>query len=536
MQKRSLIGICAAATCLLGLATTASAEVTFVRGDTGNPGTLDPHKGSLIEEVPILQDLFEGLLTIDADGKLAPGVATKWEASADGLVYTFHLRPDAKWSNGDPVTASDFVYSLDRFFSPAVGGRFTNYLSAIKNGPDIVAGKVPPEQLGVKAVDDHTLEIDLTQPVAYFPSLMTYVFLGPVNKAEVEKYGDKFTSPGNLIGNGPYVLDSNTPNQSIVLKKNPYYHDADKVTIDKVVYIPFEDPDACVRRFEAGEVQVCASGSRSAVPSDTLASIKQRFGSQVLIEPQLFSLYAQINLHKPQLQDARVRQALSMVIDRDFLASDVFQGLADPAYGMIPANVANYAGGTALPDWASQPILDREDKAVQLMKDAGYGPDHPLKVEFAYWIQAPGGKDLATAIADAWKPLGVEVTFNPRDAAAHFDHLSSTDDYEIALAGLISIALDDPSYHAAILTSTGTFNYAHYSNKAYDDLIAQSDRELDPAKRADLLHQAENLVIADMPTIPIAFPKAADLVSPKVQGWKPNVLGSHPTMDLTITP
>lgn len=514
--------------------TAAYAEVAFVRGDTGNPGTLDPHRGSLVEEVFILQDLVEGLLTINEKGELSPGVAKSWEVSEDGLLHTFHLRDDAKWSNGDPVTADDFVYSFRRFFSPEIGGRFTNYFSSVKNGPEIVKGEKKPEELGVAAPDPLTFTVQLTQPLAYLPNNMTYVFLGPVQKKNVEEFGDKFTAPGNLVTNGAYVLESNTPNESIVLRKNPYFHDAAAVQIDKVTYIPFEDSDNCVRRFEAGEVQACAAGSKSAVPAESLEAIKQRFGDQVVLGPRLFSLYAHFNLHKDKLKDPRVRQALSMAVDREFLAEKVFQGLADPSYGMIPSTVDNYEGGTLKPDWADLPIIDREDKAIELMKEAGYGPDNPLQLEFAYWIQAPGGKDLAAAIAEMWKPLGVEVTFNPRDAAAHFQHLSTTEDYEVALAGLISIALSDPSYHAAILTSTSTFNYAFYKNQEYDDLVAQSNQEGDPAKRGELLHKAEALVLRDMPTLTVAYPKSAELVSKKVSGWHANVLGSHPTRYLKI--
>jgi len=514
---------------LLAATTASQAEVSFVRGDTGNPGTLDPHKGSLIEEVFILQDLFEGLLTLDAKGQLAPGVAKTWEASKDGLKYTFHLREDAKWSNGEPVTADDFVYSFRRFFSPEIGGRLTNYFSAVKNGPAIVKGEMPPDTLGVAASDPLTFTVDLTQPVAYLPNNMTYVFLGPVNRENVEEFGDRFTAPGNLVSNGAYVLESNTPNESIVLKKNPYFHDVGDIQIDKVTYVPFEDSDNCVRRFEAGEVQACAAGSKSAVPAESLDAIQQRFGDQLQVGARLFSLYAHFNLHKEKLKDPRVRQALSMVVDREFLADKVFQGLADPSYGMIPSTVDNYEGGTLKPEWADMPIIDREDKAIELMKEAGYGPDHPLQLELAYWIQAPGGKNLPAAIAEMWKPLGVEVTFNPRDAAAHFQHLSTTDDYEVALAGLISIAVSDPSYHAAILTSTGTFNYAHYANPAYDELVAKSDGESDPAKRAELLHQAEKLLLQDMPTLTVAYPKSGELVSKQVSGWTANVLGSHPT-------
>lgn len=533
MLTRTLIAA-ALATALTAVATAGHTEVAFIRGDTGNPGTLDPHRGSLIEEVFILQDLVEGLLGINEKGELVPGVAERWDVSEDGLRHTFHLRHDAKWSNGDPVTAEDFVYSFRRFFSPEIGGRFTNYFSVLKNGPKIVKGEKKPDELGVSAPDPYTLTVELTEPLAYLPSNMTYVFLGPVNRKNIEEFGDRFAAPGNLVTNGAYVLESNTPNESIVLKKNPHFHDAANVQIDKVTYIPFEDSDNCVRRFEAGEVQACAAGSKSAVPAESLEAIKERFGDQVVVGPRLFSFYAHFNLHKEKLQDARVRQALSMVVDREFLADNVFQGLADPSYGMIPSTVSNYEGGTARPEWSSLPIIDREDKAIELMKEAGYGPDKPLQLEFAYWIQAPGGKDLAAAIAEMWKPLGVEVTFNPRDAAAHFQHLSTTDDYEVALAGLISIALSDPSYHAAIMTSSSTFNYAHYSNKEYDDLVTQSNRESDPVKRGELLRQAEGLLLRDMPTLTVAYPKAAELVSAKVSGWTANVLGSHPTRYLKI--
>jgi oligopeptide transport system substrate-binding protein len=313
--SRPLTGAALLAAALLCLATAAPAA-TYVRGNDGDPETLDQHKTSTVAESHILRDLYEGLLAYDAAANVVPGVAESWTISDDGLTYTFKLRPDAKWSNGDPVTAADFVYSFNRIMDPATGAKYATILYPIRNAEAINKGETA--ELGVTALDDQTLQITLEAPTPYFLELLTHQTGLPVHKGSIEKFGADFVRPGNMVSNGAYMLDGFTPNDKIVLKKNPNFHDAANVAIETVEYTPFEDRATCARRFEAGEVQSCSD-----IAAEQIKDLKARLGDQVRVAPYLGVYYYALNGAHPPLDDARVRQALSMAIDRDFLANDL---------------------------------------------------------------------------------------------------------------------------------------------------------------------------------------------------------------------
>ncbi|WP_247642300.1 peptide ABC transporter substrate-binding protein, partial [Brucella suis] len=254
-------GILMTGICLLALNSAASAQTVLNRGNDTDPATLDQHHTSTVSENRVLRDLYEGLLAQNAKGEAIPGAASSWDISEDGKVYTFHMRDGAKWSNGDPVTAGDFEFSFRRIMDPKTAAGYASVLYAIQNGEEVATGKMPVDQLGVKALDDKTLQITLKSPAPYFLELLTHQTGFPVNKKAVEKFGDKFTLPGNLVTNGPYQLVSFVPNDKIVMKKNPNYWDAENVKIDTVNWMPFEDRSSCMRRFEAKEVDICSDVS-----------------------------------------------------------------------------------------------------------------------------------------------------------------------------------------------------------------------------------------------------------------------------------
>ncbi|MEM0907899.1 MAG: peptide ABC transporter substrate-binding protein, partial [Pseudomonadota bacterium] len=277
-----------------------------MRGSAGNPETLDTHKTSTVVEAHILRDLLEGLVIHDAAGNVIPGAATKWTTSDDGLTYTFTLRDDAQWSDGSPVTAGDFVYSLRRIMTPATGAKYANVLFPILNAEAINKGEMAPEMLGVNALDDRTLEIKLQSATPYFIELLTHQTSLPVHPPSVEEHGSAFVLPENMVTNGPYTLVSFTPNDRLVIRKSPTFHAADEVTIDEVVYLPFEERATCLRRFEAGEVHSCQE-----VPREQLAALQQRLGDQVRVAPFLGTYYYGVNTAREPFDDLRVRQALS---------------------------------------------------------------------------------------------------------------------------------------------------------------------------------------------------------------------------------
>lgn len=514
---------------LMSAAGFAAAETTYIRGNDGDPETLDQHKTSLVAEAHLMRDLYEGLVVYDNKAKIIPGVAETWSVSDDGTVYTFNLRGDAKWSNGDPVVAEDFVFSLQRIMTPETGAKYANILYPIKNAEAINKGEMKPEELGAKAVDDKTLEITLAQPTPYFLELLTHQSGLPVNPGAVKAHGSDFVKPENIVTNGAYKLVSFTPGDKIVMEKNENFHDAANVKIDRVEFIPFEDRATCVRRFEAGEVMSCSD-----LPTEQIKSMKERLGDQVHITPYLGTYYYALNQEKESLKDPRVRQALSMVIDRQFLGDEIWAGAMLPAYSLVPPGIGNYEGGGAQAEWADMSLIDREDKAIELMKEAGYGPDKPLKLELSY-NNSENHKNTATAIADMWKAIGVEVQFNVRDLSAHYSNLRDTSDYEVARAGWIGDYSDPQNFLFLVESDNTGFNYAKYKNPDYDALMDKAAAETDLVKRADILREAEALFMKDVPFVPLLFYSSLSLVSPKLVGWEDNIQNVHGTRFMSIS-
>lgn len=510
-----------------GTAFGAMAETVYHRGNDGNPETLDQHKTSTVAEAHILRDLYEGLMVYDANARVVPGVAESHTVSEDGTVYTFTLRGDAMWSNGDPVTAGDFVYSLQRIMTPETGAKYANILYPIKNAEKVNKGELAPAELGVKAVDDKTLEITLEQATPFFLELLTHQTGLPVHPATVEAHGSDFVKPENFVSNGAFTLAEFTPNDKLVAVKNAKYHGADSVAIDKVIFYPIEDRASCVRRFEAGEIHSCSD-----LPTDQIADLRAKFGDQVRTPPYLGNYYYAVNMSKPPFDDVRVRQALSMTIDREYVAEEIWGGTMVPAYSLVPPGINNY-GEPAYADYKGEAMLDREDKALALLQEAGFGPDKPLKLEIMY-NTSENHKNTAIAIADMWKTIGVETTMINRDLASHYAHLRDKGDFDIARAGWIGDYSDPQNFLFLVESDNDGFNYANYKNADYDALMDKAAAETDLEKRADILREAEAMFMRDLPFIPILYYSSHSLVSPKLKGWEDNLQNVHPTRLISI--
>ncbi len=527
MRARFLSSACLAGFLALSAAA-AFAQTTYFRGNSGDPETLDQHKTSSVVEAHLLRDLYEGLVIYDAAANVAPGVAESWAVSEDGRVYTFTLRADARWSNGDPVVAGDFVYSLRRIMDPATGAKYANILYPIKGAEAINKGEAATDALGVRAIDDRTLEITLEQPTPYFLELLTHQTGLPVHPATVEAAGQGFTAPGAMVSNGAYTLVSYTPNDRLVMAKNPQFHAAESVSIDQIVYLPFEDRATCVRRFEAGEVQSCSD-----LPAEQLGFLRENLGDQVRIAPYLGTYYFALNTQRAPLDDVRVRQALSMIIDREFLAEEIWSGAMLPAYGFVPPGIANYVAEPPRLAYADTPMFDREEEAIRLMTEAGYGPDNPIELEISYNI-SENHKATSTALADMWAPLGVSVAFNVRDISAHYAHLRDTDDYQVARAGWIGDYSDPQNFLFLVESDNDGFNYAKYRNADYDALLDKAAATVDLTARAEILKQAEEIFLSDMPFIPLLYYSTNNLVSRRIGGWDDNIQDAHATRFLTL--
>jgi oligopeptide transport system substrate-binding protein len=527
----------AAATFALGLSvvpvaiTSALAQSVFHRGNDSDPETLDPQKTQTTAEAHLLRDLFEGLVIHNAKGEVVAGVAEKWDISADGKTYTFTLRQNAKWSNGDPVVAGDFVYSLRRIMTPATGAKYANILYPILNAEKINKSKdgAKPEDLGVSAPNATTLEIKLERPTAYFLELLTHTTGIPVHPASVEKHGKDFVKVENWVSNGAYKLKENTPNAQIVVVKNPNFHAAASVRIDEVRFYPRSDLAAAARQFQAGELQFTTD-----IPGDQVKFLKEKLGSQVSIAPYLGTYYLTINTSKAPFNDANVRMALSLAIDREFIADQVWAGTMVPAYGFVPPGISNYVAKPVELEFKSASPIDREDKAKALLKEAGFGPGKPLKVQIRF-NQTDNNKATVVAIADQWKAVGIETEFISTDGKTHFAHLREGGDFDVARAGWIADYSDAQNFLFLGLSDNKGMNYAKYKNPKFDELVKKSDNETDLKKRAEIMAEAEKVWMADQPVIPLMFYSTKNLVSSRLKGFTPNLRGAFASRFYELT-
>jgi len=510
---------------LLAGLTAAQAQV-YRRGEPGEPETLDPQKSQTVVEADILYDLFEGLLSYDADGRLIPGVALKWALSDDGLVYRFDLREET-WSNGDPLTAEDFVYSFRRLLDPATGAPYASLFAVIHNGEAVSHGRAAPDTLGVRALDAWRLEIALEKPTPYFLGLLAHQTAVPLHRASVEAGGRGFARPGALVGNGPYVLSAHTPGDRLTLTRNPRFHDAASVAIEREDILPLEDRAAAVRRFEAGEIE-----SYPDAPGDEIAYLQHRFPSELRLSASLGVYYYAFNTKKPPFNDARVRRALSMTIDREFLAETIWGGAMAPAYALTPPDIEGV--NKVESDFAALAPIDAETEALKLLAAAGYGPGgRALNIEIRF-NTSETHQTTSIAVADMWRPLNVTVSFVNADAKTHFSYLRDGGDFEVARAGWLADYPDAQNFLALGRSDNGALNYSHWSNKQYDALLAEAEGVRDPQARAQLLTRAEAILLEEAPLAPLMFPQSKNLVSKRVGGWKPNALDRHLTRWLTL--
>ncbi|MDR6755371.1 oligopeptide transport system substrate-binding protein [Mycoplana sp. BE70] len=508
----------------------ALAEAVLHRGNAGEPQTLDQAHTSINIEEFILKDLYEGLTIYDAAGKIIPGAAETWDLSDDGLTYTFKLRADAKWSDGSPVTAEDFVFSYQRVEDPKTAAGYANILYPIKNAEKVNKGEMKPEELGIKAVDEKTVEITLERPTPFFLELLAHQTALPVSKASVEKNGTDFVKPGVMVSNGAFKLVSHVPNDNLVVEKNPSYWDAANVKLDKVVFYPIDDQAASVRRFEAKEMDLVYNFS-----ADQIDRLRGAYGDQVHVAPALATYYYVFDTRQEPYSDVRVRRALSMAVDRDFLAKEIYSGAQIPAYSMVPPGIDTY-GDPSKADFADMSQLDREDKAIELMKEAGYGDGgKPLKIEIRYNTN-PNHERVATAVADMWKnTFKADVSLVNLDVSSHYAYLQEGGKFNVARAGWSADYADAENFLALNLSANKTFNYGHYENPEYDALMKKSYDERDPVARSKDMHEAEAMLMKDQPVAP--FMTSADLwlVSGRVKGWSDNAANQHLSRFLSIS-
>lgn len=492
-------------------------EQVLHRGNGSEPGTLDPHRASGDVAADILRDLYEGLTSEDLDNKVVPGVAERWDMSEDGKTYRFYLRKNARWSNGDPLTAQDFVYALRRSVDPQLSSVYAQVLAPIVNVEAIIAGEKPPESLGVSAIDAHTVQIRLNGPTPYLPGLLTLSVAYPVHRASVEKYGEQFSRPDRLIGNGAFVLKEWVVNDHIKVVRNPYYWDNASTVLDAVYFYPIEDQSSELKRYRAGELDWTKE-----VPNNQFKWIKKNLANELHVTPMLTTYYYDFNVTRPPFKDnPKLRQALSMAIDRDIIAEKVAGVGEVPAWAWVPPGIANYT--PQLLPYHSMTREARLGEARRLYAEAGYSQSNPLQTQIRY-NTSENHKRIAIAVASMWrKNLGVQVRLLNEEWKVFIKNREGRVVTRVMRDGW-SADYNDAYSFLQILQTGFDLNYSGYSNPAYDRLVEAAALEADLTRRAHLMEQAERLMLADHPLMPIYHYVTKRLVKPYVGNYRNGVM------------
>jgi len=476
------------------------------------PESLDAHKARSLQAADVLRDLGEGLVSYTANGELTEGAAENWEVSDDGLSYTFHLRANAKWSNGDAVTAEHFVFGVERLVDPATAAFYAQFLSDVSE---------------LEAPDDFTLVIKLKQPTPYLLSLLTHPAAFPMHPDAVAEHGDDFARPGKLLSNGAYVLTDWVPGSVLTLNRNEHYWNNANTAIDEVRHHVMTQEVAEFSRYRTGEIDITSS-----IPPDSFGQIREEFGDQLRIAPQQNIYYYGYNLTKPPFRDSlELRQALSMAIDRELLVEKVTGRGETPAYSWVPPGVDNYE--PPMPSYAPVTQSERNKIAKGLYKAAGYGDQNPLQVELRY-NTSDTHRRIAVAVQSMWREvLGFEVTLINEEFQVLLANMQGREVTQVFRSSWMG-DYNDAHAFLSILQAQNPANLPGYSSDEYESLMQSAAEQADPGRRRLYLEEAERVMLADHPVIPIYFYVSKHLVNPRVEGWGDNVLDYHYSQHLSL--
>ncbi len=494
------------------------------------PETLDPAKATGVPEMTVMLHTFDGLTRLDTDGKPQPAVAESWDIQDNGKTYIFHLRKDVKWSDGKPVTAHDFEYAWKRALSPEIASEYAYQLYYIKNGEKYNTGEITdPNEVGVKALDDYTLKVELEQPAPYFLSLVAFPTLYPLPKHVLESHPDWpkgiDKDPSLYVTNGPFVLAEWSHHDKIVLKKNPNYFDKDKVKLDKLVFYMVEDANTAVQMFENGEVDVIDT-----IPT---AQIDQWKGKpEYRVDPILGTYYILVNVgsdktmsgDKNPLLDVRVRKAIAMAINRSVITDKILKGGQQPAYAFVPPGIPDAKPGTDFRKVGGNFFTEDIQKAKQLLAEAGY-PDGKGFPKLLYlYNTSEGHKKIAEAVQNMLKEnLGIDMELQNQEWKVYLQSRNEGQ-FDLARAGWLGDYVDPMTFLDMFVSTSGN-NDTGWSNPQYDELIEKAKYETDNAKRVEYMHQAEKILMEDMPIIPLYFYTQPRLVKTYVKNYAAISLG-----------
>ncbi|WP_372838831.1 peptide ABC transporter substrate-binding protein [Phaeovulum sp.] len=472
--------------------------------------SMDPQINTDVEGSGVLRSLFEGLFNEDQVGGLVPGVALDFDLSDDKTVYTFHLRPEAKWSDGKPVTAQDFVYAWKRLADPEFASEYAWYMELMQvvNASAIIAGEKPLDELGVKALDDNTLEVTIEAPLPYFPQMLTHASTFPVRQDVVEAWGPKWTDPEHMVGNGAFMLKEHILGEKVVMEPNPAYWDADNTILEHVTALTINDQNAALTRYLAGELD------RVQIPAGQYPRLAAEYPNEAISVPQSCSYIYIFNMDPVKgpaaLQDVRVRQALSYAIDRDVIVNSVLQGGQAPSYNWTHAATA----GFEMPDieYSHWTQAERDAKALELITEAGYGPGKPLALTLNY-NTSEAHKKIAIAVQQFWKKIGVELTLNNMEWKVHTDKMQNQD-FDLGRYAWCG-DYNEASTYLDFFTSYSGHNNGKFVSEEYDRLMKESKT----AENPNLMYTAAEQILADqMPVAPIYQYSLVEMIKPDMRG------------------
>ncbi|MDJ0792951.1 MAG: peptide ABC transporter substrate-binding protein [Woeseiaceae bacterium] len=500
---------------------------TLQRALPADPETLDVQVARSTQAADVQRDIGEGLFTYSTDNEVVPAAAERFEMSEDGLTYTFYLREALRWSNGDPVTAEHFVAGMRRLVDPATAAFNAGMLIDLENAEGIISGDIPVSMLGVEAVDERTLVLRLVRPTAYLTGILTHPSTFPVHTPSLTEHGDDHAKPGRLVSNGAYRLDAWIPGSLIALKRNEHYWNNEATAIDAVNWHVIVQASAELNRYRAGELDIT-----STVPSDSFAQVRDEFGDQLHVGPFLAVYYLGFNLTKPPFEDNRaLRRALSMAIDREGLTDKVTARGETPAYSWVPPGISGYEPVEM--GFAALGKEERDQLARRLYKEAGYSEDNPLEIEVRY-NTSDTNRRIIVAVQSMWREvLGFEATLVNEEFQVLMDNMRAAEITQVFRSSWVG-DYTDPHTFLYVLQSDNAQNMPRYRNADFDDFMARAGAQTDPKQRKLLLEEAERIMLADYPVIPLYFFVTRHLVHPDVEGWGDNPLDYHYSQHLSF--
>lgn len=509
------------ALCLL-LSPAGAAERVLHRGNGSEPESLDPHKSTGEGESWIQNDLFEGLVTADAQGRVIPGAAARWTIADDRVTYTFHLRPDGRWSDGTPVTAADFVFSWRRLLLPSTNSRYSFFLWPVRNAEKISKGLMPPESLGAVAVDERTLRVTLEAPTSYFVASLQHTATFAISAANFRAHGDDFVRPGNLVSNGAFTLAEAVPQSHVKLVRNPLFHAADEVALDAVYYYPTENREAELKRYRTGELDLTYD-----LPDGQIAWVRQNMPGELRIAPFFSTYWFCINLRRePWKSSPELRAALSLAIDRQLIVDKITQAGEIPSFVVTPPGTENYTA--PLPEHANWTQAQRDTLAKELVAKSGYGPSGKVMEVEILFNTSENHRKIAIAIESMWRQkLGIRARLVNQEWKVLLTARAAGNYRDIIRAGWIGDYNDAFSFLSIFQSDVKGQNHSGYDNPDYDRLVKSAAAEIDPNARRQLLERAEAQLLADHAVIPLYTYVTTQMVSTRVTGWQDNIRNLH---------